>query len=64
MVRTRCFTCGGPGSVPGWGTKILKAAQHGQKKEEEEEEGFLLPYVVWSKREMAGEKKVAGGRPC
>ena len=25
-------TAGGPGSIPGWGTKILQAAQHGQKK--------------------------------
>ena len=22
----------GPGSIPGWGTEILQAAQHGQKR--------------------------------
>ena len=30
MVRTRFFHCCGPGSVPGWGTKILKL--HGRAK--------------------------------
>ena len=24
-VRTRCFCCQGPGSIPGWGTKSLQA---------------------------------------
>ena len=28
VVRTRCFHCGGPGSIPGWGTKIPQATQH------------------------------------
>ena len=31
VVRTRCFHCRGLGSIPGWGTKIPQAAQHGQK---------------------------------
>ena len=31
MVRTRHFHCQGPGSIPGRGTKIPKAAKHGQK---------------------------------
>ena len=26
------FTAVGPGSVPGWGTKIPQATQHGQKE--------------------------------
>ena len=26
VVRTRCFHCQGPGSIPGQGTKILQAA--------------------------------------
>ena len=26
------FTAEGPGSDPGWGTKIPQASQHGQKK--------------------------------
>ena len=32
MVRTRGFTAKGPGSIPGWGTKISQTGQHGQKK--------------------------------
>ena len=32
MVRTWHFHCHGPGSIPGQGTKIPQAAQHGQKK--------------------------------
>ena len=32
MVRTPCFQRHGAGSIPGQGTKIPKAAQHGQKK--------------------------------
>ena len=34
MVRTQCFLCQDPGSVPGWETKILQASWHGQKKKE------------------------------
>ena len=26
-----CFYCGGPGSNPGWGTKLLQAAHHCKK---------------------------------
>ena len=29
MVRIWCFHSQGPGSIPGWGTKILEAVQHG-----------------------------------
>ena len=32
VVRTLCFHCRDPGSIPGWGTKILQAALYGQKK--------------------------------
>ena len=32
VVRSLRFQCCGPGSVPGQGTKIPEAAQHGQKK--------------------------------
>ena len=32
VVRTRGFTAKGPGSIPGWGTKISQTGQHGQKK--------------------------------
>ena len=31
VIRTQCFRCQGPGSIHGQGTKILQAAQHGQK---------------------------------
>ena len=32
-IRTQCFHCEGLGSIPGWGTKILQAAQPKKKKE-------------------------------
>ena len=32
VVRTQRFQCHGPGSIPGWGTKIPQAVQNGQKK--------------------------------
>ena len=31
VVRTQCFHCRGPGSIPGQGTKIPKAVLQGQK---------------------------------
>ena len=32
VVRTPCFFCQAPGSIPGQGTETLQARQHGQKK--------------------------------
>ena len=32
VFRTQRFDCGGPGSVSCWGTKILQATRHSQKK--------------------------------
>ena len=32
VVRTMCFHCQGPSSVPGQGTKIPQAVQYSQKK--------------------------------
>ena len=32
MIRTQRFHCKGPGSIPGWGTKILQTVWHGQNK--------------------------------
>ena len=32
VVKTPASTEGGTGSVPGWGTEITHAGQHGQKK--------------------------------
>ena len=29
VIRTWCFHCGGPSSIPGQGTKITQAAWHG-----------------------------------
>ena len=34
VVRTQCFHCGGLGSIPGWGTKILQAVQHNRNRKE------------------------------
>ena len=30
VVRTQCFHCHGPGSIPGQGNEILQAMWHGQ----------------------------------
>ena len=38
MVWPWCFHCGGPGSSPGWGTKIPQAMQHSQKKRKKKKE--------------------------
>ena len=35
VVRTRRFHRWGLGWIPGWGTKILQASWHGQKKKRE-----------------------------
>ena len=32
VVRTQCFHCHGPGSIPGQGTKIMHATQPKKKK--------------------------------
>ena len=32
VVRTQCFHCHGPGSIPGQGTKIMQATQPKKKK--------------------------------
>lgn len=32
VVKTPASTAGGTGSVPGWGTEITHAMQHGQKR--------------------------------
>ena len=36
MVRALCFHCWGPGSVFGWGTKILQATRHSQREKKRE----------------------------
>ena len=42
MVRTWRFHCCGLGSVPGQGTKIPQATQHGQKKRKKSTEKKIL----------------------
>ena len=41
MATILGFHCHGPGSIPGQGTEILKATQHGQKKKKKKLEGNL-----------------------
>ena len=36
MVRTRRSHCQSPGPIPGWGTKIPQAVQHGKKKKKKD----------------------------
>ena len=36
VVRIQGFHCCGLGSIPGQGTEILQAAQHGEKKRKKE----------------------------
>ena len=43
VVRTRCFHCGGPGSILGRGTKIPQDVWHSQKKKKKE---LLLIFLV------------------
>ena len=42
VVRTQCFHCWGPGSIPGWGTKIPEAVLHAAKKKKKRKEKQLL----------------------
>ena len=47
MVRTQCFHCCGPGSIPGQGTKLL----HGVVKKERERER-RQKYKVGAKKSL------------
>ena len=44
VVRTLCFDSPGPGLIPGWGTKVPQASQHGQQKKT----SFKIPSLVFS----------------
>ena len=46
-VRTQCFHCYGLGSIPGWGSNILKVSWCGQKKKKRVVDNRSL--VLWSK---------------
>ena len=48
VVRTQHFHCYGPGSIPGWETKILQAARHGQKNKKTKNNG-VQPAMPWMK---------------
>ena len=39
------FTARGPGSIPGWGTKIPQAVRHGQKKKENTQPESMHPRI-------------------
>ena len=39
------FTVMAPGSVPGWGTKILQAAQRGQKRKQNKTTKNIYIYI-------------------
>ena len=43
VVRTWCFHCGGPDSIPGQGTKSLQVARHDQNKQKESKPSFDDP---------------------
>ena len=40
MVRIPGDHCHGPNSVPGWGTEILQAVQHSEKKKKNAKDEF------------------------
>ena len=49
-VRTQSFPCPDLGSVPGWGTKILKVMRLGQKANKQKDKiltaGLFLPHCI------------------
>ena len=47
MIRTWCFHCCGPGSIPGQGTKILQAAQSGQNKQKTKQKQKPQQNKLW-----------------
>ena len=47
VVRTRGFTAKGPGSIPGWGTKISQTGQHGQKKKKKKSLDICQKQYFW-----------------
>ena len=42
VVRTQCFHCQGPGSIPDRGTKILQAVQCGQKRKKKKKKKKVM----------------------
>ena len=48
VVRTRCFQCNGPGSIPGRGTKIPQAMQRGPKEKKKKKKERQEVEVIFS----------------
>ena len=46
LVRTLCFHCRGLALIPGWGTKIPQAAQHGKKKKPQQKTVRFCPAML------------------
>ena len=54
-LRSYVSKVGGTGSIPGWGTKISQAAQHGKKKKN-------TPKAKWLKGSPRGGENIGGGK--
>ena len=53
MIKTLLSNADGAGSIPGWGTKIPHATQHGKKKKKEREgEKMSFKYIWIHKRQL------------
>ena len=62
VVKTPSFQCKGAGSIPGWGTKIPHATQHGQKKKKKKKKiknKRNTQYPLISQLYMLGDKNIA-----
>ena len=57
MVRTLHFHCRGMVSLPGWGTNVLCALRHGQKKKKK----HTLPQKAYGRRKKREEGKKKEG---
>ena len=59
MVRTLHIHCRGMVSLPGWGTNVLRALRHGQKKKKKHT--HTLPHKAYGRRKKKGGKKKKRG---
>ena len=53
----QAFTAKGPGSIPGWGTKVTQAVRHGRKKKKEKKK---KPNRMWGQLAIYTEKDKIG----
>ena len=58
----RASTAGGTGSIPGRGTKILHAAQYGQKKKKKKKEKFILLGYIKKTRQPWQNQRISEGK--